>query len=268
MSNVWLQRKLNLIHVINELTDTEHDDISLSIVLNVLWTADDEDREYLSSVLQGMTHAEFDGENYSKAFLEQLDLICTIPVPAPEKPKFSALDDDAFDEAYESSETEPLLQHDSNHHQDETTFEDEIEEDELDDEDADDVFDEPVKPSMKSNWLIFLASFSMLMLAFKLGHTDFDMQAVYDAVPKWIYFWFELFFVITVLISVGYLIRNLATKLADYLTTLGFMVMLMPLLWLLKGIEFTSTFSMLAHGVLFVLAIASISRILSYQILK
>ena len=59
MADIWLHRKQELIRVINQVTDTDYDDLDMSVVLNVLWTADDEERDYLNSVLRGMISALF-----------------------------------------------------------------------------------------------------------------------------------------------------------------------------------------------------------------
>lgn len=54
MADIWLHRKQELIRIINQVTDTDHDDLDMSVVLNVLWTVEDEERDHLNAVLTGM----------------------------------------------------------------------------------------------------------------------------------------------------------------------------------------------------------------------
>jgi hypothetical protein len=103
MADIWLHRKQELIRIINQVTDTDHDDLDMSVVLNVLWTVEDEERDHLNAVLTGMITGSFDDSHYSRAFLEQLDLICGVPIKVDD---YHEEDDDSEEPELEYDDTE------------------------------------------------------------------------------------------------------------------------------------------------------------------
>ncbi len=260
MSNIWLQRKLKLIRVINQITETDYDDITLSIVLNLLWTLEDEERDYLIETLKTMITAEFDDEQYSKSFLEQLDLICTIPVMPHDTTEIAS-----------RVQPKEVMKHPSvfNDENDMPLFEDADDDDEI--EDSDSEVDEPVKPkafTVKHSAFVFLISFALLIGLLSRQREGFSWQPVLDVIPHWAYFWYELFFVVGVLLVVGYLIRGLAAKLAEHLTTFGYLISFLPFLWVLKGFTLMSGAALYFHGLVMVISIACLSRILGYLTIR
>jgi len=250
MSNIWLHRKLTLINVINDITETDYDDINLSIVLNVLWTAEGEEQTYLLNTLRNMVSGEFDEKSYSKSFLEQLDLICTIPVSIPATES-------------ESSDSEEI-----------DRYEGDIEDETIEDESVeDDVLDEGEiveqdKTGIKNIGFVFGISSILMVIAFFMQRASFSIQSVIAALPHWAYFWLELFLVVIVLIAVACMIKTIASKIAEQIATLGYLILFLPLLWILKGFTFNTTISLIATGILLFAVILSFSRICSYNTLK
>lgn len=261
MGNIWLQRKLTLIQVINEITETDYDDINLSIVLNLLWTLEDEERDYLIETLKEMITAEFDDLLYSKAFLEQLDLICTIPLPEQLQQHMQPINSSLANQDRTEREADLLFDE----------AEDNELEDDFSDEEIEDDDDQPVVPrkfTIKHSWIVFIISTVALFVSLSRYKKDFSLSTVVDAVPHWAYFWYELFFVVGVLVIVGYLIRSLANSLAEHLATFGYLICFFPLLWLLKGFNFSSHAELYFHGLIMVIAIASGSRICGHATVK
>ncbi len=226
MADIWLHRKQELIRVINQVTDTDYDDLDMSVVLNVLWTADDEERDYLNSVLRGMISGSFDDNSYSKSFLEQLDLICGVPIEARD---------------YQEEEEE-----------------NDIEESELEDELA----GERGTNSGRS-WMICFISLSAVIFSLYMNKATFNIEAIWESLPKWPYFWFEFTLVVVGLIFTAYIIKSIVNTIAEHVATIGYLLLFMPLLWVLKGFTFSSPLWLYSSGVLLLIFITSLSRICS-----
>ncbi len=226
MADIWLHRKQELIRVINQVTDTDYDDLDMSVVLNVLWTADDEERDYLNSVLRGMISGSFDDNSYSKSFLEQLDLICGVPIEARD---------------YQEEEEE-----------------NDSEESELEDELA----GERGTNSGRS-WMICFISLSAVIFSLYMNKATFNIEVIWESLPKWPYFWFEFTLVVVGLIFTAYIIKSIVNTIAEHVATIGYLLLFMPLLWVLKGFTFSSPLWLYSSGVLLLIFITSLSRICS-----
>lgn len=238
MANIWLHRKRTLIKAINQITDTDYDDLDISVVLNVLWTVEDEDRDYLYATLRNMTSGSFDDTSYSKSFLEQLDLICSIPVEVPE-----------YDE-----EESGL---------DETDDESELEESESEEE-----FIEEQPDNLKNSAVICLCSCILLFFSLYMKRETFNSSAILESFPKWPYFWIEFIVIVAGIIFAAYLIRSITNSIAEHIATVGYLILFMPFLWLLKGFAFSSSFGFYFNGTLFIIFIASLSRICSRKTIE
>lgn len=228
MADIWLHRKQELIRVINQVTDTDHDDLDMSVVLNVLWTAEDEERDHLNAVLTGMISGSFDDAYYSRAFLEQLDLICGVPIKV----------DDYHEEGNDSEEPE---------------LEDDLAEDSLIN----------TSPHSDHGWLICFLSFSAVVFSLYLNKATFNKEAMLAALPKWPYFWFEFTLVVIGFIITAYIIKSIVNSIAEHMATIGYLLLFMPLLCIVKGFAFSSPFWLYSCWVLSVIFIASLSRICS-----
>jgi hypothetical protein len=225
MADIWLHRKQELIRVINQVTDTDYDDLDMSVVLNVLWTADDEERDYLNSVLRGMISGSFDESSYSKSFLEQLDLICGVPIEARD---------------YQEEE------------------ENDSEESELEDELAGER-----ETNSDRSWMICFISLSAVIFSLYMNKATFNIEAIWESLPKWPYFWFEFTLVVVGLIFTAYIIKSIVNTIAEHVATIGYLLLFMPLLWVLKGFTFSSPLWLYSSGVLLLIFITSLSRICS-----
>ncbi len=228
MADIWLHRKQELIRVINQVTDTDHDDLDMSVVLNVLWTAEDEEREHLNAVLTGMISGSFDDAHYSRAFLEQLDLICGVPIKV----------DDYHEEDNDSEEQE---------------LEDDLAEDSLTN----------TSPHSDHGWLICFISLSAVVFSLYLNKATFSQEAMLASLPKWPYFWFEFTLVVIGFIFTAYIIKSIVNSIADHLATIGYLLLFMPLLCIVKGFAFSSPLWLYSCWGLSVIFIASLSRICS-----
>ena len=229
MADIWLHRKQELIRVINQVTDTDHDDLDMSVVLNVLWTAEDEERDYLNAVLTGMISGSFDDSHYSRRFLEQLDLICSVPIKV-----------------------------DDYHEEDDDSEEPELE---------DDAEDSVISSGSNSDhsWLICFTSLSAVVFSLYLNKATFNKEAMLAALPKWPYFWFEFTLVVIGFIVTAYIIKSIVNSIADHLATIGYLLLFMPLLCIVKGFAFSSSFWLYSCWGLSVIFIASLSRICSQK---
>ena len=227
MADIWLHRKQELIRVINQVTDTAHDDLDMSVVLNVLWTAEDEERDHLNAVLTGMISGNFDDSHYSRAFLEQLDLICGVPIK---------VDD---------------------YHEDDDSEEPELEDD--------DVEDNVISSGLNSerDWLICFISLSTVVFSLYLNKAAFNKEAMLAALPEWPYFWFEFTLVVIGFIFTAYIIKSIVNSIAEHVATIGYLLLFMPLLCIVKGFAFSSPFWLYSCWGLSVIFIASLSRICS-----
>ena len=226
MADIWLHRKQELIRVINQVTDTDYDDLDMSVVLNVLWTADDEERDYLNSVLRGMISGSFDESNYSKSFLEQLDLICGVPVEARD-------------------------------------YQDEEEENDSEESEMEDELAEERETNSGRSWIICFLSLSAVIFSLYMNKATFNIAAILESFPKWPYFWFEFTLVVVGLIFTAYIIKSIVNTIAEHVATVGYLLLFMPLLWVLKGFTFSSSLWLYASGALLLIFITSLSRICS-----
>ena len=229
MADIWLHRKQELIKVINQVTDTDYDDLDMSVVLNVLWTVDDEERDYLNSALKNMISGSFDDLSYSRSFLEQLDLICGVPIVVAD-------DDEESD-------------HEEDH---------DIEEVESEDE-----FIEEKTPNSAHSWWICFVSLSVVLLSLYLNKDSFHKDAMLEILPKWPYFWAEFALITAGLISVAYITKSIVNSIAEYVATIGYLLLFMPLLCVLKGFTFSSSLWLYSCVILSVVFMTTLSRICS-----
>ncbi len=227
MADIWLHRKQELIRVINQVTDTDHDDLDMSVVLNVLWTAEDEERDYLNAVLTGMISGSFDDSHYSRTFLEQLDLICGVPIKV--------------DEYYEEG--------------------DDRDEFELEEDAEDNLISSG--PNSDHGWLISFISFIAVVFSLYFNKSTFNKEAMLAAIPKWPYFWFEFTLVVIGFIFTAYIIKSIVNCIAEHVATIGYLLLFMPFLCIVKGFAFFSPFWLYSCWTLSVIFIASLSRICS-----
>lgn len=229
MADIWLHRKQELIRVINQVTDTDYDDLDMSVVLNVLWTVDDEERVYLNSALKSMISGSFDDLNYSRSFLEQLDLICGVPIVVAD-------DDEESD-------------HEEDHDIEEVESEDEF-------------IEEKTTNSAHSWWICFV-SLSVVLLSLYLNKDSFHKDAMLEILPKWPYFWAEFALITAGLISVAYITKSIVNSIAEYVATIGYLLLFMPLLCVLKGFTFSSSLWLYSCVILSVVFMTTLSRICS-----
>ncbi len=229
MADIWLHRKQELIRVINQVTDTDYDDLDMSVVLNVLWTVDDEERDYLNSALKNMISGSFDDLSYSRSFLEQLDLICGVPIVVAD-------DDEESD-------------HEEDHDIEEVESEDEF-------------IEEKTTNSAHSWWICFV-SLSVVLLSLYLNKDSFHKDAMLEILPKWPYFWAEFALITAGLISVAYITKSIVNSIAEYVATIGYLLLFMPLLCVLKGFTFSSSLWLYSCVVLSIVFMTTLSRICS-----
>ncbi|MDD2343861.1 MAG: hypothetical protein PHV54_13390 [Tolumonas sp.] len=229
MADIWLHRKQELIRVINQVTDTDYDDLDMSVVLNVLWTADDEERDYLNSALKSMISGSFDDISYSRSFLEQLDLICGVPI--------AVADDDEESEHEEEQDTEEI--------------------------ESEDEFIEEKTTNLAHSWLICLISLSVVLFSLYLNKDSFNKEAMLDILPKWPYFWAEFALITAGLISVAYIIKSIVNGIAEYVATIGYLLLFMPLLCILKGFTFSSSLWLYFCVIFSIVFMTTLSRICS-----
>lgn len=229
MADIWLHRKQELIRVINQVTDTDYDDLDMSVVLNVLWTVDDEERDYLNSALKNMISGSFDDLSYSRSFLEQLDLICGVPIVVAD-------DDEESD-------------HEEDHDIEEVESEDEF-------------IEEKTTNSAHSWWICFV-SLSVVLLSLYLNKDSFHKDAMLEILPKWPYFWAEFALITAGLISVAYITKSIVNSIAEYVATIGYLLLFMPLLCVLKGFTFSSSLWLYSCVILSVVFMTTLSRICS-----
>lgn len=246
MADIWLHRKQALIRVINQVTDTDHDDLDISVVLNVLWTADEEDRDYLNATLKGMISGSFDDVSYSRSFLEQLDLICGVPIlPSIE----------SADNLEKAISVEDRV----------------IEKDEIDDDyDNDEVEVNSVnlQPSKDHTWLFSFLCFIAILSCIYANKATFDKEAMLASLPKWPYFWFEFVVVVTGFIFTAYVMKSFLTRLAEYVATVGYLLLFMPLLCILNGFVFSSPLWLYSCWGLSIIFITLVSRICSRKTIE
>nr|WP_321238193.1 hypothetical protein [uncultured Tolumonas sp.] len=231
MADIWLHRKQELIRVINQVTDTDYDDLDMSVVLNVLWTVDDEERDYLNSALKSMISGSFDDSSYSRSFLEQLDLICGVPIAV-------AVTDD----------------YEENDHEEGYDAEDAESEDELVEEKT---------ANLTHSWLICFISLSVVVLSLYLNKDSFNKEAMLEILPKWPYFWSEFALITAGLIFTSYITKSIVNSIAEYLATIGYLLLFMPLLCVLKGFTFSSPLWLYSCVTLLIIFMTSLSRICS-----
>ena len=229
MADIWLHRKQELIRVINQVTDTDYDDLDMSVVLNVLWTADDEERDYLNSALKSMISGSFDDISYSRSFLEQLDLICGVPI--------AVADDDEESEHEEEQDTEEI--------------------------ESEDEFIEEKTTNLAHSWLICLISLSVVLFSLYLNKDSFNKETMLDILPKWPYFWAEFALITAGLISVAYIIKSIVNSIAEYVATIGYLLLFMPLLCILKGFTFSSSLWLYSCVIFSIVFMTTLSRICS-----
>ncbi|MDD2342673.1 MAG: hypothetical protein PHV54_07265, partial [Tolumonas sp.] len=195
----------------------------------VLWTADDEERDYLNSALKSMISGSFDDISYSRSFLEQLDLICGVPI---------AVADD-----YEESEHE--------------------EEQDTEEIESEDEFIEEKTTNLAHSWLICLISLSVVLFSLYLNKDSFNKEAMLDILPKWPYFWAEFALITAGLISVAYIIKSIVNGIAEYVATIGYLLLFMPLLCILKGFTFSSSLWLYSCVIFSIVFMTTLSRICS-----
>jgi len=237
MADIWLHRKQALIRVINQVTDTDRDDLDISVVLNVLWTADEEDRDYLNATLKGMISGSFDEFSYSRSFLEQLDLICSMPIPVSIESKVDA---------------EDVI----------STEENVIEDSEIDDDEVD-INSTNLQPNKDHCWLFSFLFFIAILSCVYFNKATFDKEAMLASLPKWPYFWFEFVAVVTGFIFTAYIMKSFLNRIAEYVATIGYLLLFMPLLCIVNGFIFSSPLWLYSCWGLSIIFITLLSRICS-----
>lgn len=242
MADIWLHRKQALIRVINQVTDTDYDDLDISVVLNVLWTADEEDCDYIKTTLQGMISGAFDDNNYSRTFLEQLDLICGVPI-------ITSIESEAIIEEAISTE------------------ENDIDDDKIDSNDADDNLTD-TQPSKDYSWLFSFLSFIAILSCLYINKASFDKEAMLASLPKWPYFWFEFIAVVTGFIFTAYIVKSIVSRIAEYIATIGYLLLFMPLLCIVNGFVFSSPLWLYSCWGLSIILITLLSRICSRKTIE